>query len=142
MMPIGFESGYRPIGFCLAILLSFSFIHSYLFHNASACQCIGLSPEMKYEKSDVIFLGKIARYTGGFVTFDVIKSWKGVDTRQITIRNGGVSACDSYPFSQSEPDRQYIVYAKKNLLEIHVTPCGGTITTEKFDIDYRSNPQL
>ncbi|MGH9879480.1 MAG: hypothetical protein ACREBU_08775 [Nitrososphaera sp.] len=84
--------------------------------------------------SDVIFVGKVISTerappldVGMLVTFDVLKSWKGVDTKIVTIHTGDGSSCSGYPFWVDEPKRQYLVYATKNFSEVRVTFCGGTI---------------
>jgi hypothetical protein len=61
------------------------------------------------------------------VTFDVLRSWKGVDTKKVTIHTGDGSSCGSYGFRVDDPERQYLVYGTKDLSEIRVTLCGGTV---------------
>jgi hypothetical protein len=132
------------ISSALAIISLFSLglIANYGFQNASACQCARLTPEMYYENSDVIFLGKVNSReraplsdVGMHVTFDVLRSWKGVDTTKVTIHTGDGSSCGSYGFRVDDPERQYLVYGTKEFSEIRVSLCGGTVNDPSLEVN-------
>lgn len=133
----------------ILLLMSFSLLVNYVCHKAFACQCVRHSPEMYYERSDVIFVGKVSGREsaapleeGTHVTFHVLKSWKGVDTKTVTIHNGDRSSCGSYPFRGDDPEREYLVFATKDFFEIRTTLCGGTIPMDRLDVDLDLNPFL
>ena len=112
------------------------------FQDAFANQCARFSPDRNYERSDVIFVGKVTNIMeaspldlGTIVTFDVLKAWKGVDTQKVTIHNGGCSSCGSYPLREDDPERGYLVYATKDLSGIRVTFCGGTAPLGTLNAD-------
>lgn len=115
---------------------------SHELQSAYACQCQRLSPDSYYEMSDVIFLGRVMSVesaplleVGSTVTFSVVQSWKGVDTRFVTIHTGDGTSCGSYPFRADDPDREYLVFASKSFYEIRVTLCGGTIASDASGAD-------
>jgi hypothetical protein len=111
----------------------------YGHQSAFACQCSRLAPDKYYEMSDVIFLGRVASVDGNqpldqatHVTFNVSKSWKGVDTKVVTIRTGDGTSCGFYRFGQ---DHEYLVYGTKTLSTIDVNQCGGTASIDS-DADF------
>ena len=97
--------------------------------NAFATQCSRHSPETYYERSDIIFVGTVIdienepRFLerGQYVLLNVSKSWKGVDTKTITVNAEG---------GRFREGNEFLVYADKNFLAMEVTFCGGTIRTE------------
>lgn len=131
-------------------LLALVLIASYGLQNACACQCARQSPERYAQSSDVIFLGRViskvearAPEVGSYVTFDVLKSWKGVDTKTVTIHTGDGSSCGSFPFRLDDPERlEFLVYGTQNFGEIFVTLCGGTISRNLQGVDFNSNPYM
>jgi hypothetical protein len=93
-----------------------------------------LAPEKYYELSDVIFVGRATNIDrnqpfdqAANVTFNVSKSWKGVDTKLVTIRTGDGTSCSSYHFEQ---DREYLVYGTRDLSSVDVTFCGGSASID------------
>jgi hypothetical protein len=93
-----------------------------------------LAPERFYELSDVIFIGRVTSIDRNrpldqavHVTFDVYKSWKGVDTEVVTIRTGNGNSCGYFRFEQGH---EYLVYGDKDISSINVGLCGGTADIE------------
>ncbi|MGH9878884.1 MAG: hypothetical protein ACRD5H_14730 [Nitrososphaerales archaeon] len=131
-------------------LLPLTLAVNYGLQNACACQCIRYSPEKYSERSDVIFLGRISSReeapppeVGSHITFEVLRSWKGVDTEKVTIHNGDGSSCGAFPFRLDNPEHeQYLVYATNDFSEIRVTLCGGTIPRYASGVDLELNPLL
>jgi hypothetical protein len=69
--------------------------------------------------------GQVPLENTRYITFDVAKSWKGVDTKSITIHNDG-SQCDSMV---AIVGYEYLVFAyNKDFLKINVG-CGGSVYT-------------
>jgi hypothetical protein len=106
------------------------FLSAISGYDAFACQCSRVAPEYYYERSDAIFTGRatsIDRNTpldeATHVTFDVSKSWKGIDTKAVTIRTGDGTGCGYYSFKQGQ---EYLVYGTKQVASINVDQCGGT----------------
>jgi hypothetical protein len=101
----------------------------YGLQDASATQCVRFSPEMYYERSDVIFVGTVIHMDseprflehGQYVSLNVSKAWKGIDTKTVTVN------AESGRFREGN---EYLVYAERNFLAIEVTFCGGTIQTD------------
>jgi len=61
------------------------------------------------------------------VTFNVPNSWKGVDTKRVTIRTGDRTSCGFYRFEQGQ---EYLAYGAKNISAIDLTLCGCTATID------------
>jgi hypothetical protein len=116
----------------LVLLFGISTILEFGCRDASACQCVVRRPEI-YEESDAIFIGKITkidRYhpleNTRYITFDVSRSWKGVETESITIHSDNNECAGMVAIMGQE----YLIYAKnKDLLKIDVG-CGGSIATD------------
>jgi hypothetical protein len=110
---------------------------SIIIQSASATQCARQSPEIYYERSDVIFVGSVVEIErsgrfleeGHYVSLNVSKSWKGLDTKQVTLNSAGGRFRDI--------GSEHLVYADKNLLAIEVSFCGGTISTDSESFVYR-----
>jgi hypothetical protein len=131
------------------LLVSFAFLSNLTCTKAFGCQCSRLGPDYLASSADVIFVGKVAAIEQKsqlgqekYVTFDVLKSWKGVNTETVTIRNGDDSSCGSYPLNRAEAESQYLVYANHEYSEIMITLCGGTIPLDTGGIDLDLNPHL
>ena len=115
----------------LIVILSTSIILETGCPDAMACQCDDPRPEI-YEEADVIFVGTITKIDAyaplentRYITFDVSKSWKAVDTKSITIHNDS-GQCDSMVAIMGY---EYLIYAKnEDILKINVA-CGGSIWT-------------
>lgn len=101
--------------------------------NAFACECVALSPERASEylsQSKAVFVGKVTRiqeqpathterlkYEDRQITFTVEKAWKGVNTKQVTIRGktGQRQACIGYTF---ETGKRYLVFTDAETLSV------------------------
>lgn len=112
----------------LVVAASISLIVSGLiYQGAFACTCARQESEVHYERSDVVFLGRVIGLgtqphdVAQHVTFNVSKSWKGVDTKIVTIRTGdGIGGCQFYRFEQGI---EYLVYGVKDVASINVGLC-------------------
>jgi hypothetical protein len=76
------------------------------------------------ESSELI---RVCRLTSQYITFDVSKSWKNVNTKIVAIRTDDGTSCGSFPFRQSQ---EYLVYGTKGLSSVDVTLCGGSTSIE------------
>jgi len=117
-----------------AMFFSVIITSGYWYQNAFACQYTRFAPERYYEMSDVISIRRVSNTDRNPpldeatpVSFNVPKSWKGVDTKIITIRTGDGTSCGYYRFEQGQ---ESLVYGAKNLSAIDITLCGGTATTD------------
>lgn len=115
----------------LLLLFLINTTSGFIIQEASACQCIDPRPEI-YKEADVIFVGTVKHIdrqvpleNARYFTFDVSKSWKGLDTKSITIHNDS-SQCDSIPAKVGE---EWLIFAyNKDFLKINVG-CGGALWT-------------
>jgi hypothetical protein len=94
-----------------------------------------VEPERYYEWSDVIFLGRVTSVNenqphdqAAHITFNVSKSWKGVDTEIVTIRTGDGTPCGFFRFYRNQ---EYLVYATRDISSINVSQCGGTASVDE-----------
>ncbi len=124
---------------CLPLLLLVTMIllvtnsSHFTNQNAYACQCSSQDPGQLFEESDVIFSGKVNRVdevysfleNEQYVSFANVTSWKGVDTKSVTIR--GEQWCGLNRFSGGV---EYLVYADKGLVSIDAKACSGTVPLE------------
>lgn len=118
------------IGISLAFLLGIV-ASANTIQPAFACSCSTRIPE-KYYQSEVIFVGQILERGAAdnemYVTFNVSRSWKGVDTRTVTVRIDSPGC--SPPFMAG---LEYIVYAYSNDFGSRVKACSGTVSTENVE---------
>ncbi len=115
-------------------------------HRAFACSCmIPDLPEQEFAASAAVFHGKAAetsRSSMGFFTslrlrfglgdifgyeqtvvFDVIESWKGVDTTWVSIKTGYNDGDCGYTFTKGS---EYIIYAREYDGDLHTSICSRT----------------
>src|SRR5690606_6740464 len=59
------------------------------------------------------------------ITFDVSKSWKGIDTRLVTIHIDDIACETSF-----RPGDEYLVHAYRDSFELRMPTCSGTTWTE------------
>jgi hypothetical protein len=123
-------------GLIIALLIFLAInILGYGSDQAYACSCTRLEPDRHYELSDVIFVGEVVAIDknrpfeeGAYVTFDVSKSWKGVDAKSVTIHTGEANdPCSYYRFEES---REYLVYGTEAIFAIDTRLCSGSIPTD------------
>lgn len=120
------------------LLLSVLVITGLLTVNAQtahACSCmIPGSPLEEMERSSFVFSGTAIEVEadstigdlnplGYTVTFEVIESWKGVESSKVTVHTAADSAACGFPF---EEGKDYIVYASELEDGIQVYSCGLT----------------
>lgn len=119
---------FYPCSICgLVIAASFLLMVSgFMYQSAFACTCARPESERHYEISDVVFLGRVTGVdaqphdVAEHVTFNISKSWKGVDTRTVTIRTGDGTGCGFYRFEQGI---EYLVYGTRDIASINVGLC-------------------
>lgn len=94
---------------------------------ASACSCFVPRPGI-YEQSTAIFVGRVAEKDGGspvdyaiHVTFDVQKSWRGIDAKTVRVHLNEPEC--STPFLDNE---DYLVFAYLDRFEVKMKACSGT----------------
>ncbi|TBR08782.1 MAG: hypothetical protein EPO62_06110 [Candidatus Nitrosotenuis sp.] len=113
------------------IILMFSIVlFSYVMSGqASACECKDLKEESSYlSDSDSIFLGKVRNiektndeYPSYLIRFDVDKSWKGTNTKEISIKSSMDSGACAYSF---EINQVLIVHAQQENGTLQEKSCG------------------
>jgi hypothetical protein len=121
-------------GFLATLALTAIFL-GFPIGSAFACQCSAQPPDVTDALADVVFLGNfrhidrdIPYEEGTHVTFEVLESWKGVDTIFVTIHTGDGSACGYFPFGDGQDySRQFLIFGTNEMGEIRVTQCGGTM---------------
>ena len=99
---------------------------------AYACQCGGRTPQEYDTTSDVIFVGRLVEMRDNVpfewsphITFDVSKSWKGIDTRLVTVHIDDIACETSF-----RPGNEYLVHAYRDSFELRMPTCSGTTWTE------------
>ncbi len=124
---------YLPLLLLVTMILLFTSSSHFTNQNAYACQCTSRDPERLFQESDVVFSGKVNRVdevysfleNEQYASFDNITSWKGVDTKSVTIR--AEQWCGLNRFSEGV---EYLVYADKGLVSIDAKACSGTVPLE------------
>jgi len=111
--------------FMLPVIL-YAIVQTVMPH-AFACSCAVPRPQV-YKESTAIFVGKVIEKDGGsmidgatHVTFDVEKSWKGVDAKTIKVHIDS-PACSTAILENED----YLVYANLDLFEVRMPSCSGT----------------
>lgn len=124
---------YLLLYFLMLAMLSITSSGYSMNQNAYACQCSPAGPERSFEDSDVVFSGKVSKVDEvysflekeQYVSFANITSWKGVDTKSVTIR--AEQWCGLNRFNEGI---EYLVYADKGPVSIDARPCSGTVPLE------------
>ena len=88
---------------------------------AIACSCAGVSGDILFEKADAVFAGRVIRVEGQQITFEVEKSWKHVQDRQVMVSDSGEMSC-RYGFSEGG---SYIIPADLKDGALYTHMCMG-----------------
>lgn len=109
---------------------------------AWACSCLPSSPCQRFDRTDAIFLGKIAsvRQEGMrvFVTMDVIRTWKGQVDKRVTVSSSAGTSC-SFEFVVGQ---RFLVYGDGAGAEFSTFMCqgGGLLPEDAPDPDLPPRP--
>ena len=114
------------------------------------CTCVGpRTPAQALESADAAFTGRVIRMrdtvfpgeppNGGwqrrYVTLRVDRSWKGVETRTVTVVTGTGGGDCGFPFEEGE---SYLVYARGGPDELETSICGRTSDLSYAAADLRA----
>ncbi|MBS4175459.1 hypothetical protein [Bacillus sp. FJAT-49736] len=141
----------------IAIILICTLVVSILIigpKGTLACSCaMKNQPQEKWKKSIAVFQGKVIKkktkstsfFTSSsddpvYVTFQVQKVWKGVNSRTVTIKTAISGASCGYDFRKNI---EYVVYAKEENDKLVVNLCSRTEELSKAseDINYLGKPK-
>ncbi|WP_439875717.1 cobalamin biosynthesis protein CbiN [Bacillus mycoides] len=133
----------KRIVYLLSLVLICSFTFFILSEKSYACDCSNVSPEDAFQKTDVVFEGKVLEVQekdgGGIKTlFEVKKIWKGTSSSQIIIYTS-VSSC-GFPFAEGGEYLVFSSYRGEGKLETSI--CSGTKRLDEAEAKKKALAQI
>lgn len=125
-------------------LIVFLFTVLFLIDIGLACSCImPATPQESLQDSPAVFMGTVVDIyeptlldstasENVRVTFNVSKAWKGIETKEVTVRTAYSSASCGYEF---EEGKDYIVYTYGASDYLRVSLCSRTAPLESAGAD-------
>lgn len=113
------------------LIIIFLQLTFYPFY-ANACSCIQpLETKESLKEASAVFAGEVIDITSRpinssrplKVTFNVLRAWKGLDSRIVVLETANSSASCGYNF---EKDGKYLIYANGKINDLEVSLCSRT----------------